>query len=320
MRRERSVSLKTIAYELGLSVNTVSRALRDCEDISDKTKERVREVAIKLGYLPNNLVYSMDKGQSKSVALVINNVKNHYFSIMNERLLYYLREAGFFSNIICLYGNAFDETIVKECVYQRVDYIITFVEPTKEALDLVNINHQPLIMFGRKLPRKYCDTLYTDDTKGGMLAAQYLIDKGARSFIYVNVRGSECSKRRYAGFKSKVESACPDALLKKINIEDFDGKIDEYLAYPDLGFFAYNDEHLFIVLNKLKQKNVDTSTLRYVGYDGVCRRILGTMKVPSIAFDYDAMARECVRLLKMARDDNSKHQDICFDVQLEDIQ
>ncbi|MCR4562400.1 MAG: LacI family transcriptional regulator [Bacilli bacterium] len=319
MKYEKRVCLKTIAYDLGLSVNTVSRALRDCDDISDKTKEKVRKIAIELGYLPNNLVYSINKNETKLVALVINNVKNHYFSVMNEKLLYYLREAGFFSNIICLYGNAFDAGIVKECIYQRVDYIITFVEPTQDALDLVSINHFPLIMYGRKLPKKYCDTLYTDDVKGGLLAAQYLLDKGSKNFIYINVRGSECSKRRWAGFKSKLSLIEPEVHYKKINIEDFDNKIDEYLDYPDLGIFAYNDEHLFIVLEKLRQRNIDTSKINVVGYDGVCRRILGTTKIPSIAFDYDAMARQCVRLIKQKSEGNDEHQDICFDVHLEDI-
>ena len=44
MKYEKRLSLKTIAYELGVSVNTVSRALRDCDDISESTKEKVRKV------------------------------------------------------------------------------------------------------------------------------------------------------------------------------------------------------------------------------------------------------------------------------------
>ena len=51
----KSVGLKTIAYELNVSVNTVSRALRDCDDISSETKEKVRQKAYELGYMPNNI-------------------------------------------------------------------------------------------------------------------------------------------------------------------------------------------------------------------------------------------------------------------------
>ena len=52
----KSTGQKTIAYELGLSINTVSRALRDCDDISASTKEAVRKKAYEIGYMDNALV------------------------------------------------------------------------------------------------------------------------------------------------------------------------------------------------------------------------------------------------------------------------
>ena len=318
MKYEKRISLKTIAYELGISVNTVSRALRDCDDISEGTKQRVRKVAIDLGYLPNSLVYSINNGKTRSVALVINNVRNYYFTIINDKLLYYLRAEGYLANIICLYGNDFDAAVVKDCLYQRVDTIITFVEPTKEALELVSMNHTPLIVCGRKVSKKHCDSLYSDDLKGGALAADYLLRKGAKNFVYVNVRGSECSTRRYEGFKRRLASMNPPYSVKKINIEDFDGRIEELSRYQDLGIFAYNDEHLFIILDKLRQRSIDASPIRFIGYDGICRHISGTIKIPSISFDYDAMVRECVKLVKLERDDHAKHQSKCFDVYLEE--
>lgn len=319
MRDEKRVCLKTIAYKLGISVNSVSRALRDCHDISEKTKEKVRKIAIELGYLPNNLLYSITNENTKSVALVINNIKNYYYSIMLEKTLYYLREAGYLANIICLYGNDFNASIVKECIYQRVDIVITFIEPTKEALDLVNMNKLPLIVCGRKVSRKYCHSLYTDDIKGGGIAAKYLVDKGSNNFIYINVRGSECSTRRYAGFKHELTRIDPNFCIKKVNIEDFDNRIDEINKTSNLGLFAYNDEHLFIILDKLKQANVDISKIKFIGYDGVCKNISGTIKIPSISFDYDAIAKECVNIVKKAKDGTEKHKSICFDVRLEDI-
>ena len=317
MKYEKRISLKTIAYELGVSVNTVSRALRDCDDISQKTKERVRKVAIELGYLPNSLLYQISDSKTKAVTLVINNVRNYYFSIMNERILYFLRDEGYMANIICLYGNAFNSAIVKECIYQRMDQIITFVEPTKEALELVQMNHIPLLVCGRKIPKKYCDSIYTDDEKGGSLAADYLIDKGCENFVYINVKGSECSVRRYQGFKDRLQEN--SHTVRKINIEDFDEKINEVIGCPNLGIFAYNDEHLFMIIDKLKNKCIDISNIKFIGYDGVSKHISGTIKIPSIAFDYDAMAKECVRLIKLERDGSEKHKSLCFDVHLEDI-
>lgn len=60
---EKNARLKEIAYELKLSVNTVSRALRDCSDISKKTKERVLQKAIELGYMPNSVSQAIKRDE-----------------------------------------------------------------------------------------------------------------------------------------------------------------------------------------------------------------------------------------------------------------
>ena len=51
----KNVSLKCIASELGVSVNTVSHALRDMDDISAEMKEKVVRKAMELGYMPNRV-------------------------------------------------------------------------------------------------------------------------------------------------------------------------------------------------------------------------------------------------------------------------
>ena len=49
----RNVTLADIARETGYSINTVSHALRDKEDISDKTKEYIKQTAKEMGYIVN---------------------------------------------------------------------------------------------------------------------------------------------------------------------------------------------------------------------------------------------------------------------------
>jgi hypothetical protein len=73
------VNLKSLAKELGLAVSTVSRALRDCYDISPKTKEKVQALAIKHNYVANPYVSSLRKNQSKTIGVVIPNVVNNFF-------------------------------------------------------------------------------------------------------------------------------------------------------------------------------------------------------------------------------------------------
>lgn len=315
MSYKKNACLKTIAYELGVSINTVSRALRDCSDISNKTKEKVRQKALEMGYLPNNLLYSLKENNSCLIALVINNIKNYYFAIMAERLLYYLEQEGYHGVIISLYGNEFDESVVKECISQRVDGIITFIEPTKKSIEITHLNNIPLLILGRWIDEKTIDCIYTNDVTGGRLAAQYLYNQGVKNFVYINVMGSECSIRRYHGFMREIRDIYKTSKVRKVNIEDFEKEIDELLALEDVGYFAYNDEHAYMVLDILKKHKKDISDVKIIGYDATSQNITGVIKIPSIGFDYDAIAK--MAIFAMANPMKTRERfNLTFDVKL----
>ena len=315
MSYKSNVCLKTIAYELDISINTVSRALRDCSDISEKTKKRVRQKALEMGYLPNNLLHSMKEGNSKLIALVINNIYNYYFMIMSEKIIYYLKKEGYLCVIISLYGNEFTSETVKECIYQRVDGIVSFVEPTKESLDFVKLNQIPFLMLGRKINDKYCDMIYTDDIEGGKKAAEYLVNKGCKNFLYINVNGSECSQRRYQGFKDYLKLEVKTTKYKKVDIENFRLFILDNKNLENLGIFCYNDEHAFIVMDTLNSVGVDINKVNIIGYDAVSSNIKGTIKVPSIGFDYNLIAKTASYCITTPFREREKVC-MCFDTKL----
>ena len=65
------ITLKDIAKTVGLSMATVSRALADHPDISRATKERVREVAQTLSYIPNYRARYLRAKHSRLIALIV---------------------------------------------------------------------------------------------------------------------------------------------------------------------------------------------------------------------------------------------------------
>lgn len=68
---KRPPTLKTIAYMTGFSITAVSRALKDAPDISDKTKERVRMVADKIGYRPSRAGLRLRTGKTQVISLIL---------------------------------------------------------------------------------------------------------------------------------------------------------------------------------------------------------------------------------------------------------
>ena len=74
------VNLKSLAKESGLSVSTVSRALRDAYDISAETKQRVQALAAERNYVANPYTSSLRKNQSKTIGVIIPNKEDYLFT------------------------------------------------------------------------------------------------------------------------------------------------------------------------------------------------------------------------------------------------
>src|SRR5450755_3663246 len=75
------INIRTLAKELGLSPGTVSKALKDSYEISAETKERVLALAKKLDYVPNIYASSLRKKRSKTIAVVLPEVADSFFSL-----------------------------------------------------------------------------------------------------------------------------------------------------------------------------------------------------------------------------------------------
>src|SRR5919112_4985291 len=78
--RFEAVTIKDIAKELSLSTSTVSRALRDSYEISAETKKIVLECAERLNYTPNPIALSLKEKRSRSIAVLVCEIANSFFS------------------------------------------------------------------------------------------------------------------------------------------------------------------------------------------------------------------------------------------------
>ncbi|MDR1253320.1 MAG: LacI family DNA-binding transcriptional regulator [Treponema sp.] len=69
--RGKQVTLKDIADSLGLSVNTISCALKNRNSIAPETIKKIKEKAAELGYIPNSIASSMRTGYTKTIAIIL---------------------------------------------------------------------------------------------------------------------------------------------------------------------------------------------------------------------------------------------------------
>src|ERR1041384_2234962 len=89
------VRLKDIAARAGVSMMTVSKALRDGRDVKPATRERIRQLAQELGYVPDARAQSLRSRTSRLFGVVISSLANPLFNRMLRALEEHAHQAGY---------------------------------------------------------------------------------------------------------------------------------------------------------------------------------------------------------------------------------
>ena len=79
----KETTLKEIAETLGISITTVSKALKNYSDVSEKTRKAVIALAEELNYTPNSFAVNLRTKESKTIGLIIPEVVHHFFFRMS---------------------------------------------------------------------------------------------------------------------------------------------------------------------------------------------------------------------------------------------
>ena len=280
------VGLKHIALELGISMVAVSRALKDCADISESTKQKVRQKAIELGYVPRPL----EKSNHKTIAILVDSLGSSFFGMIAEKLIEEFKKYNCLINFIPTSQNYACKENIKEALEMSVDGIISFLVPHQDAYEMVLLHRVPFLLFGRYVENTNMNIVYMDDYLGGGIAASYLIEKGANKLCYVGVDSIECSLRRQKGFLDEANKNG----IKDINIiqgNDLD-QINELINKGYKWFFCFDDSLAIHLINSQKDKNIHV-----VGFNGTSEFLTHYEFITSIHADYDSMVKDAVSIL-----------------------
>ena len=86
MNNKKHVSLKDLAEELGVSVSTVSRALKDSPEVGEEMRERVKKLAGEWNYRPNPFAISLLKNNPRIIGIIVPDIVTHFYSSSNPQL------------------------------------------------------------------------------------------------------------------------------------------------------------------------------------------------------------------------------------------
>ena len=206
----KQATLKEIAEKLGISITTVSKALKDYSDVSLKTKTAVISLAKELNYSPNSFAVNLRTQESKTIGLIIPEIVHHFFSNIIKGIITEAELNGYL--VIILQSNESLELEKKQVallINKRVDGIlISLSNDTNDDDHLKAILERkiPLVQFDKISKLINSSKVIINDQKAAMNATQHLIDAGFTKIAYI--RGPinpQNSIDRFIGYKKALE-------------------------------------------------------------------------------------------------------------------
>ena len=206
----RSTNLKRLAEELGLSISSVSKALRDSYEISEDTKKRVREMADKLNYQPNPFASSLRRKKSITIAVVIPEIANNFFALAMDGIQMVAQQKGYHVLTYLThedYKN--EESTIRHLQGGRVDgVLISLCRDTADVSHLASLHETgiPLVFFDRVPETMECPTVTTDDYESGFKATEHLIQAGCKKIACLSLSNYlSITHKRMNGYEDALE-------------------------------------------------------------------------------------------------------------------
>src|SRR5246127_2149010 len=120
-----TIRMKDIARDLGVSVITISKVLRNHPDISDETRERVLARVKELDYRPNLAARSLVTGRTYLVGLVVPDLLHPFFAEIAKSLSEALRKSGYYLIVSSSEEDAdMEEEEINQLLARRLDILI----------------------------------------------------------------------------------------------------------------------------------------------------------------------------------------------------
>ncbi|WP_455673924.1 LacI family DNA-binding transcriptional regulator [Phocaeicola sp.] len=189
MKEKPHISLKDLAAELGVSISTVSRALKDSPEIGAELRERIKRLAKERNYRPNPFAMSLLKNSPRIIGIIVPDIVTHFYSSIISGISDVARKHHYSVIISSSYEQfELEKQCVDDLVNIRVEGIIACIsqETTEYShFEALAQHHVPVVFFDRIcLPEMY-SSVVADNAESGRTATEHLLLKGARRIGFV---------------------------------------------------------------------------------------------------------------------------------------
>jgi LacI family transcriptional regulator len=208
------VKLKDIAERAGVSIMTVSKALRDKKDISAEMRARIHKIAADMGYVPDLSAQLMRSGKSKLYGLIISAATNPIYARIVMALEERAHELGY--DVIFAHSlnqTSREEACIRRLLTRRVDGLfitpVYRLGPRAAAYEEIRRLKVPTVILGHR--GLFCSdfaNVETDDIAASFAMTKHLIELGHKRIAYfTGPPVSPAAQERYEGYRRALRES-----------------------------------------------------------------------------------------------------------------
>lgn len=224
VKRVRNIA--ELASLAGVSAGTVSRALADKPMVNARTRERIQALARKHGFQINQMASKLRRQKTGVIGVVIplghdrrQHISDPFFMTLLGALADELTESGYDLMLSRAIPQEDPNWLDRIVTSGMVDGVLMIGQSDQfEKIEQVAQDYAPLVVWGsHKAGQTHC-SVGTDNRSGGRMAAEYLLDKGHRSLVFLgDTTGIEIAER-YRGADAAVAQFSGAATLQHIPV------------------------------------------------------------------------------------------------------
>ncbi|WP_297086403.1 LacI family DNA-binding transcriptional regulator [uncultured Draconibacterium sp.] len=306
---KRHISLKDLANELGVSISTVSRALKNHPDISPEMTKKIKALAEERNYTPNPLAMGLLRQQTKMIGVIVPDINTHFYSSIISGIEKVAKEHGYFI-VISSSNESMAKEIesVKNLQRSRVEgFIVCLSQETNDFshFDQLIKNEIPLVFFDRVCEELDVSNVLANGQDATKKITQHFYENGCRRIAYIS--GPEhlnISQNRKVGYLNGLKECgleYDENLLVHCNLSINDAKeatrkLLRLDGKPD-AIFGVNDTIAFAAMLEVKKQGYKIpDDISLAGFTDEFHSIVVDPPLTSVSHPTFQMGEEAARL------------------------
>lgn len=307
---KKQVSLKDFANELGVSVSTVSRALKNHPDISWEIKQKVHDLAKKWDYTIAPPQAGFHNPTTKTIGVIVPNMVRFFYSSILSGMESYAKNQGYF---IVIANSNESYTNEKECVDNllrlNVDGLLVCI--SQESLDFAHFDKArqhdvPLVFFDRVCRTSEFSSVIADNAEAAKAIVTHLKSNGAKRIAHIaGPKNLNISKERTAGYLMALNDGAleynADLLVNcDLSLEGASEAVHKLMTArnkPD-AIFCVNDTVAYVTIKELKKLGYKIpQDIAVTGFNDEFHSTLVEPALTTVSHPTFEMGQEAARML-----------------------